>query len=101
MGFVTLGRVCGASDREGCCQPAGPGSARRFSSMVVKSSCQGQLVGKRSVRRRDRFTATAGVAMIRTRRVRLFMGSTSPSIAAQRLKLWAMTAHANQAAFAA
>ncbi len=31
------------------CQPAGPGSERGFFSMVVKSSRQGQLVGKRSV----------------------------------------------------
>ena len=74
-GFVTLGRFCGASDRWVDDQPAGPGSARRFVSMVVKSSCHGQRVGKRRVWRPARFALTAGTAMMRVRRVRLLTGS--------------------------
>ena len=68
--------------------------------MVVKSSRHGQFVGSRSVWRRDLFTATAGMAMMRVRRVRLLTGSCSPRMRAHRLRLWAMTAQANHAAFA-
>ena len=93
VGFVTLDQVCGASDREAGCQPAGPGRARRFLSIVVKSLRQGQLVGRRRVRRPDLFAATAGTATIRVRRVRLLTGSCLPRMTAQRVKLWAITAY--------
>jgi len=93
-------RVCGASDREVGCYPAGPGRARRFSSMVVNAFRQGQLVGNRRVWRPDWLTVTAGTATVRVRRVRLLTGSCLPRTTAQRVMLWAITAHANQAALA-
>ena len=68
--------------------------------MVVKSSRHGQRVGKRRVWRPDRLTATAGIEMIRTRRERVLIGSCSPSVTVHRVKLWAITAQANQAALA-
>ncbi len=97
---MTLGLVLRRVDRRVEGYPAGPGSARRLLSRLVKSSRQGQRAGMRRVRRPERLTATAGTAMIRTRSVRVLTGSCSPRIRAYRLRLWAMTAQANQAALA-